>query len=130
MEILIYIHVLPVDREIVNTGHFQKTEQKNKYLHYLFYFNLFSKETTIMDEISPDNKYSKEAVSLTTWDVVAVVLYFVTILSVGISVSILSHDESLLISWLLANLYESYRRGTFTFCRLITTYFNKYYLIS
>ena len=27
-EILIYIHVLPVDREIVNTGHFQRTEQK------------------------------------------------------------------------------------------------------
>ena len=78
---------MPVDREIVNTGHSQKTEQKNKYLHYLFYFNLFLKETTIMDEISTDDKYSKEAVSLTTWDVVAVVLYFVTILSVGISVS-------------------------------------------
>ena len=96
MEILIYIHVLPVDREIVNTGHFQRTEQKNKYLlHYLFYFNLFLKETTIMDEISTDNKYYKEAVSLTTWDVVAVVLYFVTILSVGISVS-MCLDESIL----------------------------------
>ena len=79
-----------------------------------------------MDEISSEDKYSKDAITLTTWDVVAVVLYFVTILSVGISVSILSLDESLLISWLLANLYESHRRGTFTFCRLITTYFNKY----
>ena len=48
-----------------------------------------------MDEISTDDKYSKEAVSLTTWDVVAVVLYFVTILSVGISVS-MCLDESIL----------------------------------
>ena len=47
-----------------------------------------------MDEISTDNKYYKEAVSLTTWDVVAVVLYFVTILSVGISVS-MCLDESI-----------------------------------
>ena len=48
-----------------------------------------------MDEISSEDKYSKDAITLTTWDVVAVVLYFVTILSVGISVSILSLDESL-----------------------------------
>ena len=47
-----------------------------------------------MDEISSEDKYSKDAITLTTWDVVAVVLYFVTILSVGISVS-MCLDESI-----------------------------------
>ena len=71
-----------------------------------------------MDEISTDNKYYKEAVSLTTWDVVAVVLYFVTILSVGISVSILmSHLTFMLIY--IRTKYESHRRGTFIFRKLI-----------
>ena len=39
-EILIYIHVLPVDREIVNTGHFQRTEQKNKYTYSIYFISI------------------------------------------------------------------------------------------
>ena len=79
--------MLPVDRV---SEHRTFSENRTK---IFIYVNLFLKKRhhhliITMEEISSDDKYSKEGVSLTTWDVVAVVLYFVTILSVGISVSI------------------------------------------
>ena len=51
-------------------------------------------------EESGDQNYSRQPITLTTWDVVAIVAYFITILAVGLSVRKMNKVDLPLVSLL------------------------------